>query len=133
MTLFNDLDEKFEVEKTEIVPADVKEFIPEDDTEKARETLHSLIDKGQDAIEGILTIAKTSDHPRAYEVVGQLIKTVSDVAKDLVDVKKKKHDMEKADNQTKIGVQNNMFVGSTHDLMKMLKNPQQIQEVESDD
>jgi hypothetical protein len=119
--MFENLDEKFEV-----VPTKHEQLIvPEtphllNDEEKARETLHGLIDKGSVAIDDILHIAKNSDQPRAYEVAGQLIKTISDVAKDLIDVKKKMHDMENRDGQ-KINTQNNLFVGSTHDLMKMLK------------
>lgn len=127
--MFDKLDEKFDVVSTKgqeiIVPEPIEET---NDAEKARQTLHGLIDKGSEAIDGILHIAKNSDQPRAYEVAGQLIKTISDVAKDLIDVKKKVHDMEKEPG-TKINTQNNVFVGSTHELMKMLKNPQQIENI----
>lgn len=127
--MFDNLDEKFDVVPTKgeeiVVPESIEET---DDAKKARQTLHGLIDKGSEAIDGILHIAKNSDQPRAYEVAGQLIKTLSDVAKDLIDVKKKVHDMEKEPG-TKINTQNNVFVGSTHELMKMLKNPQQIEDI----
>jgi len=130
--MFDDLDEKFNVVPTEpmsIEKAEKKDI--EDDAEHARDTLHSLIDKGNEAIDGILHIAKNSDHPRAYEVAGQLIKTVSDVAKDLLDVQKKKKDLQQ-DAPTKIETQNNLFVGSTHELLKAMKQlpNEEIQEAE---
>jgi hypothetical protein len=124
--MFENLDDKFQVaitttpetlekiEKIENAPV-------EDDAEHARETLRNLIDKGNEAIDGILHIAKNSDHPRAYEVAGQLIKTVSDTAKDLLEVQKRKKDLEKEGKPAKIQTQNNLFVGSTHDLLKAMK------------
>ena len=74
---FNNLDEKFGVVSTTNEDSD-KSILPvvEDDAQHARETLRNLIDKGNEAIDGILHIAKNSDHPRAYEVAGQLIKTI---------------------------------------------------------
>ena len=119
--MFEELDEKFNVTATEnqtIEKFEKKQI--EDDAAHARETLHILIDKGSEAIDGILHIAKNSDHPRAYEVAGQLIKTVSDVAKDLLDVQKKKKELEQ-DQPKNIQTQNNLFVGSTQDLLKALK------------
>jgi len=128
--MFEELDKKFDV--TPITPEvhSVVKFEVTDDTEKARETLHTLITKGNDAIDGILNIAKNSDHPRAYEVAGQLIKTVSDVAKDLVDIQKTKQELERKTQAQQIGTQNNVFVGSTHELMKMLKNVSPIVDAE---
>ncbi len=83
-------------------------------------------------VDGILHIAKNSDHPRAYEVAGQLIKTVSDAAKDLLEVQKRKKDIEKED-KPKIQTQNNLFVGSTHELLKAMKAAQQpIQVIDND-
>ncbi len=115
------LDEKFNV--VPVIPSEVFPMaIPsiENDAERARETMHTLINKGNEAIDGILHIAKNSDHPRAYEVVGQLIKTVSDVAKDLLEVQKRKKELEKID-APKIQTQNNLFVGSTSELLKAMK------------
>ena len=111
------------IEKFEKTPVD-------DDADHARETLRTLIDKGNEAIDGILHIAKNSDHPRAYEVAGQLIKTVSDTAKDLLEVQKRKKDLEKED-KPKIQTQNNLFVGSTHELLKAMKQAQQPEQIES--
>ena len=94
--MFDNLDDKFNVVHTtseQIEKAIIAPLPPEDDAAHARETLRTLIDKGNEAIDGILHIAKNSEHPRAYEVAGQLIKTVSDTAKDLLEVQKKKKEL----------------------------------------
>lgn len=127
---FDNLNDKFNVTKIEnetevIVPVPL-----EDDAAHARETLRNLIDKGNEAIDGILHIAKNSDHPRAYEVAGQLIKTVSDTAKDLLEVQKRKKDLEKEE-KPRIQTQNNLFVGSTHELLKAMKQAQEPIQIES--
>jgi hypothetical protein len=125
MIMFEHLDEKFDVAPTLDTPTEkLEKVVAEDDAAHARETLRNLIDKGNEAIEGILHIAKNSDHPRAYEVAGQLIKTVSDTAKDLLEVQKRKKDLEK-DEKPKIQTQNNLFVGSTHELLKAMKLAQE--------
>jgi Terminase DNA packaging enzyme len=129
--MFENLDDKFEVVST--TPQTIEKFEKtpvDDDADHARETLRTLIDKGNEAIDGILHIAKNSDHPRAYEVAGQLIKTVSDTAKDLLEVQKRKKDLEKED-KPKIQTQNNLFVGSTHELLKAMKQAQQPEQIES--
>lgn len=130
MSVFEELNKRFELEHTKaeqplapVVPAE-----PLTDTEQARKTMNELIAKGSTAIDDIINIAKQTDHPRAYEVVGQLIKTVSDVAKDLVNVQKAEQELNRKD-PVKINTQNNVFVGSTHELMKMLKNTAQDVEV----
>lgn len=128
---FDNLNDKFNVMKTEEETTAIAPVPLDDDAAHARETLRNLIDKGNEAIDGILHIAKNSDHPRAYEVAGQLIKTVSDTAKDLLEVQKRKKDLEKED-KPKIQTQNNLFVGSTHDLLKAMKQavePVKIEEV----
>lgn len=117
---FDNLNDKFNVMKTEEETTAIVPVPLDDDAAHARETLRNLIDKGNEAIDGILHIAKNSDHPRAYEVAGQLIKTVSDTAKDLLEVQKRKKDLEKED-KPKIQTQNNLFVGSTHELLKAMK------------
>jgi hypothetical protein len=125
---FDSLDKKFDVASTIPVQIETASLpVVEDDAEHARNTLNALIDKGNEAIDGILHIAKNSDHPRAYEVAGQLIKTVSDVAKDLLEVQKRKKDLQKTD-APKINTQNNLFVGSTSELMKAMKQ-QSSQEI----
>jgi hypothetical protein len=118
---FDDLDEKFKVVPTTVhEPNFIEASSSDDDAQHARETLRNLIDKGNEAIDGILHIAKNSDHPRAYEVAGQLIKTVSDTAKDLLEVQKRKKDLQKED-APKIHTQNNLFVGSTHELLRAMR------------
>lgn len=133
--MFEELDDKFQVEtKTKIEVETIESFPIEDDAAHARETLRTLIGKGNEAIDGILHIAKNSDHPRAYEVAGQLIKTVSDTAKDLLEVQKRKKDLEK-DEKPKIQTQNNLFVGSTHELLKAMKKNAEViptEEIEHD-
>ena len=91
------------------------------DYKYARENLYNLVERGQDAIEGILELSKETEHPRAYEVAGQLIKTVSDTAEKLIDVQKKLKDLEKEDEQRIGKVENHLYVGSTSELQKFLK------------
>ena len=94
----------------------------ERDYEYTRGNLYSIIEKGQEAINGILDVAEQSDMPRAYEVAGQLIKSVSDATDKLMDLQKKLKDVNKEE-ETKgpTNVTNALFVGSTADLQKMLK------------
>ena len=82
--------------------------------------------KGQEAVDGILDVARASDHPRAYEVAGQLIKNVGDVADKLIDLQKKMKELDDEPNKGPTNVTNAMFVGSTSDLQKMLKQQKQI-------
>jgi hypothetical protein len=92
------------------------------DYEYTRANLYSLIEKGQEAINGIMELAGESDSPRAYEVAGQLIKSVGDVTDKLIDLQKKLKDVEEDTVKTTNNVTNNaVFVGSTSDLSKLLK------------
>jgi hypothetical protein len=97
----------------------------EDDFEQARSALKDMIKKGQTAVDDIMGIARQSDHPRAFEVTGQLIKTVAETAKDLLDLQKQKKALSapvEGEAPKQIGTQNNIvFSGSTNDLLKMLK------------
>ena len=92
------------------------------DYETSRAQLHSLVMKRQEAVDGILDVARASDHPRAYEVAGQLIKSVGDVTDKLIDLQGKMKELDKEDKKGPTNVTNAMFVGSTADLQKMLKN-----------
>ena len=128
------LDDTFNVEST-IVPSEKVGITPEqkpdrltkDDIEKdyeyTRGNLYAIIEKGQEAINGILELAQESEMPRAYEVAGQLIKSVSDATDKLMDLQKKLKDVEE---ETKVKgpntVNNALFVGSTAELQKLLKN-----------
>ena len=93
----------------------------QDDYEYARGNLYALVDKGQEAVNGALDLAMSSDHPRAYEVAGQLIKHVGDVADKLMALQKDKKNV-KEESAKKVVTNNSLFVGSTADLQKMLKD-----------
>lgn len=95
-----------------------------EDYELARKTLRKVIISGSDALDDITNLAKNSEHPRAYEVTGQIMKTLSDVSKDLLGLQKQVKEL-KADDpkNNQIGTQNNIvFAGSTHELLKILNN-----------
>ena len=114
---------KKESEVTEVVTSTQEQL--KKDYEYTRGNLYSLIEKGQEAVDGILELAQESDSPRAFEVAGQLIKHVGDVADKLVDLQKKVKDIEKDDGKSSkaTNVTNNaVFFGSTADLQKFLKN-----------
>ena len=86
-----------------------------------RENFYNLIEKGTNAIEGILEIAKESEHPRTYEVAGQLIKSVAEVTEKLGDLQDKMKKLKDVPNNAPKNVTNALFVGSTAELQKMLK------------
>tara|TARA_B100001109_G_scaffold12585_1_gene9402 strand:- start:3333 stop:3755 length:423 start_codon:yes stop_codon:yes gene_type:complete len=138
MADFTELEKTFDV-ASEVV-ADVKKVgiqkPPEDrdktdirnDYEYTRGNLYSIIEKGQEAINGILELAQESDMPRAYEVAGQLVKSVSDATDKLMDLQKKLKDVEEETVQKGPStVNNSLFVGSTADLAKMLKEATKAQ------
>jgi hypothetical protein len=107
-------------EKTEIVKLPERSENIETDYRYARENLYGLVERGQDAIEGILQLSKETEHPRAYEVAGQLIKTVGETAEKLIDLQQKLKKLE--DEEQKVGTQHNhLYVGSTSELQKFLK------------
>jgi len=126
MSTYDKLDQVFDVESTEIIespkelPSTQKPEIQQD-YEVTRAQLHMLVMKGQEAVDGILDVAKSSDHPRAYEVAGQLIKNVADVADKLIDLQKKMKDIDEKPRSSPTTVNNTMFVGSTSELAKLLK------------
>jgi hypothetical protein len=108
------------IEKVTSAIDDVKK-----DYEYTRGNLYSLIEKGQEAINGILELAKESEMPRAYEVAGQLIKNVSDATDKLMDLQKKLKDIEEERGvRGPTNVTNALFVGSTAELAKLLKSKQ---------
>jgi hypothetical protein len=102
--------------------------IQDDDYDLARETLREVITQGRTALDDVISLARSSEHPRSYEVAGQIMKTMSDVAKDLLTLKKQKLDLEAPKNAVvnpQIGQQNNIvFTGSTEDLIKMIHQQQ---------
>tara|TARA_Y100001936_G_scaffold153269_1_gene149476 strand:+ start:294 stop:692 length:399 start_codon:yes stop_codon:yes gene_type:complete len=108
-----------EVKKTlPVVPEDKD---PDIDFETGRKNLYNLLDKGNEAIDGILELAKEGEHPRAYEVAGQLIKTVSEVSQNLLDLQDKLKKVKDIPDKGPKNVTNALFVGSTTELQKMLK------------
>jgi len=135
---FDKLDETFDVTPTEITEVkkddlegkiekiksnsqDIKK-----DYEYTRGNLYSIIEKGQEAIDGILELAQESEMPRAYEVAGQLIKNVADATDKLLDLQKKLKDVTKEEEaKGPTTVNNALFVGSTAELQKLLKNSAQ--------
>lgn len=114
------------VQKTqavEVVHAESPETNIDDDFATARSNLHQIIHKGNDALEEALLVAKTSEHPRAFEVVGQLIKTLVDANKDLLDIQKKLKDLKKTDEdkpQQAVQAQNAIFVGNAAELQQLI-------------
>jgi len=90
------------------------------DYDYSRESYYNLIEKGQEAIQGILEIAKEGQHPRAYEVVGQLIGQVATSVDKLQDLQKKLKDLKELPGKTNANIKNALFVGSTAELQKML-------------
>lgn len=112
-----------EVEKSaEIIKEKPKSNDIQKDYEYTRANLYSLIEKGQEAINGIMELAGEGASPRAYEVAGQLIKSVADTTDKLIDLQKKLKDVEEDTKKTTNNVTNNaVFVGSTSELQKMLK------------
>ena len=93
----------------------------DNDYKYQRENFYGLVERGQDAIDGILDIAKESDHPRTYEVAGNLIKQVAEVTEKLGDLQEKMRKLKEVPNSAPKNVTNALFVGSTAELQKMLK------------
>jgi len=92
------------------------------DYKYSRENFYNLIERGQDAIDGILDLAKEGEHPRAYEVAGQLIKNVGEVTEKLIDLQEKMKKLKEVPDHGPKSVTNALFVGSTKELQKMLKS-----------
>ena len=100
--------------------ADVPEDV-DNDYKYARENLYGVIEKGTDALDNLIDLAKASEHPRAFEVVAQLTKTLVDANKDLLDIQKKVKDLKREDKKENTkNVTNALFVGSTAELQKMI-------------
>jgi len=129
---YDGIEESLNVE-TEIVPAEEK---PKKRTERivdidkdikkdydySRGQLYDIIEKGQEALSGILDVANNTDHPRAYEVAGQLVKSVSDATEKLIALQQKMQDLEEGPkSKQKVTNNNALFVGSTAELSKLIK------------
>ena len=115
-----------------IVPTTIPKIIPnivevneddiEDDYKYQRDNFYNLVEKGSAAIDGILELAKESEHPRTYEVAGQLIKNVAEVTEKLGDLQEKMRRLKEVPSNAPKNVTNALFVGSTKELQKMLKD-----------
>ena len=126
---FDKLDKTFDIdsaiEEVQETSTEIKKLSDnkdlQSDYEYSRGQLYNLVEKGQEAINGILDVAQNSDHPRAYEVAGNLIKNVADITDKLVDLQGKMKVINQEHVKTTNNVTNAMFVGSTSELQKMLK------------
>ena len=128
--------EIIETDPLVVTPVD-KQDIATTDFEAVRSNLYSIIEKGNKAINGILHVASEGDSPRAYEVVSQLIKSVADANKDLLQLHKQLREIKNetpASTQSAQNITNqSIFVGSTTELQKLLKGKmQEIKQIESD-
>ena len=131
-TNFGEIEKSLNIETSIVKPDNVKPELPnvvlkKNDVEKdykyTRGQLYSLIEKGQEAINGIMEVAGETASPRAYEVAGQLIKSVADSTDKLMDLQKKVKEIDEDNPKTQNTVTNNaLFVGSTSELSKMLKD-----------
>ena len=125
-TSFSHIDKALDVKATEVVKEakavkkSKKDQTPRDDFEYSRAQLYNIVEKGQEAMNGILDVCQDTQHPRAYEVAGQLVKAVGDVTDKIIDLQRKMKDLEKEDKPAQV-TNNSLFVGSTADLQKMIK------------
>ena len=94
----------------------------EDDFKYSRENLYHIIERGQDALSGILQVAQETDHPRAYEVAGQLLKTNAENTEKLVNLQSVKKKLKEPDQPQRVTNNNSLFVGSTQELQQLIKN-----------
>ena len=131
---FDELNDEFNVSADVVQPEVVKDKIEKvresvDDVKKdyeyTRGNLYSIIEKGQEALNGILELAQESEMPRAYEVAGQLIKNVADATDKLMKLQKELKDVNEESTKGPTNVTNALFVGSTADLAKLLKSESQ--------
>jgi len=114
-----ELPEKIEQAK-ELKPVDNKDETVDNDFKYARENLYNIIERGSDALNTLVDVANQSQHPRAFEVVGQLVKTLSDTNKDLLELQKKVKVIKKDIPDQPQNVTNALFVGNTSELQKMI-------------
>ena len=116
-----------EVSKEEILPAVVEYADPVNaDAEFARDNIRELVTQGNQAVNELMLIARDGQHPRAFEVLSGLMKNLADMNKDLLEIQKRKKDLApKAESQNNLNIDKAVFVGSTAQLVKMLKNQKQ--------
>jgi len=112
---------------------DMEKFFPpeekniDNDYKYSRDTYYELVEKGKQSLELMIEVARESEHPRAFEVLSGMIKNISDVNDRLMDLNKKKKEIDKKDDIKKVAnTTNNIFVGYTTELQKLLKNESEI-------
>jgi len=103
-----------------VIPRHNTDNIDEDDFKYSRENLYNVIERGQDALDGILQVAQESQHPRAYEVAGQLLKTNAENAEKLVNLQATKKKLQDSDQPKQVTTNNTLFVGSTAELQALI-------------
>ena len=115
---------------------DMKQFFPpeeknvDNDYKYSRDTYYELVEKGKQSLELMIEVARESEHPRAFEVLSGMIKNISDVNDRLMDLNKKKKDLDRKEEIKNIAnTTNNLFVGSTAELQKLLKNETDLKNV----
>ena len=116
--------------------SDIEKFLPpeeknvDNDYKYSRDTYYELVEKGKESLELMIEVARESEHPRAFEVLSGMIKNISDVNDRLMDLNKKKKDLDKREEIKNIAnTTNNLFVGSTAELQKILKNESEMVDV----
>ena len=116
--------------------SDIEKFLPpeekniDNDYKYSRDTYYELVEKGKESLELMIEVARESEHPRAFEVLSGMIKNISDVNDRLMDLNKKKKALDKKEEIQKIAnTTNNLFVGSTTELQKLLKNGPEMKNV----
>jgi hypothetical protein len=111
-----------------------KNFVHEQDYEYSRDTYYDLIEKGRESLELMIEVARESEHPRAFEVLSGMIKGIADVNDKLMDLNKKQKELTKEDKPTDTSTtNNNLFVGSTTDLQRMLLGDEKVIDQDSDE
>jgi len=109
---------------------DEKEKI-KSDYEYSRDTYYELIEKGRESLDLMIEVARESEHPRAFEVLSNMIKNISDVNDKLMDLNKKNKDINREETKQVGATTNNVFIGSTTDLQRLLQNDSKVIDGES--
>src|SRR5210317_760177 len=109
---------------TTVNPEERRNFVHEQDYEFSRETYYDLLEKGRESLDLMIEVARESEHPRAFEVLSNMIKGIADVNGELIKLNKSYKELQKSDqpSESKSVTNNNLFVGSTTDLQRMLLN-----------
>lgn len=124
-----EIDDALGLPSTEVIDTSQSKDVrtkTDDDFDYARENLYSIINRGSDAIDDMVDLARASQHPRSYEVLATLLKTMTEANKDLLELQKKKKELQPTEYNGPKTINNNLFVGSTAELQKMLKGENDV-------